>query len=183
MRRHFEEAVNPTNETDEEIQGDEQELEDNETEEDEYDENESDREDEGHRTFQGLLDNPIGRELERQLKRDFGSVLFIVARREVTGQARLPGCDPIKIPDAFRQWWFVDLELSHKIDPDKHWREVHGCEGHGQLAHIALRFLTAGTSEAEVERALGVHRHIQRIHETDYRTDTIHARFVLHEKR
>jgi hypothetical protein len=46
--------------------------------------------------------------------------------------------------------------VSHEIDPDKHWREVRGCEGHGHMAPIALRFVTAGPSEAEVEIVLRV---------------------------
>jgi hypothetical protein len=51
MRRHFDKAVNLTNETDEEAKGDEQKMKDTETEEEESNEDESDPEDEGHGTF------------------------------------------------------------------------------------------------------------------------------------
>jgi hypothetical protein len=100
----------------------------------------------------------------------------------VARQARLAGYDPNEILDAFRRWWFEDSELSHEVDPDKHWKDVHRCEGYEQVAHIVLRFITAGTSEAEVEKMFSVQKRIQGIHGTDYRTDTIHARLVLHEK-
>jgi hypothetical protein len=95
----------------------------------------------------------------------------------------LAGYEPVEILDGFRRSRFVDLEFSHKVDTDKNWREVHGGEGYRQVAHLALRFVTAGTSEAEVERVINVQRHSQGIDGKDYRTDTIRARLVLHEER
>jgi hypothetical protein len=79
-----------------------------------------------------------------------------MARREVTYQARLAGCNSIEIRDGFRQWWFDDMELSHEVDPDKHRREVHGRESYGQVAYMVLPFVTTGTSEGEVERVPSV---------------------------
>jgi hypothetical protein len=54
IRRHFDEATNLMNETDDEVQRDEQEVEDNETD-DECNTDESDPEDESLGIFQGLL--------------------------------------------------------------------------------------------------------------------------------
>jgi hypothetical protein len=167
MKQHFVEAVNLTNETNEEAQRDEQEMEDNGTEEEGSNENESDPENESHGAFQELVDSQFRRDLGQQLERDFGSFLFTMARREVICQARPAGNDPIEILNGFRRWWFVDLELSHKVDPDKPWREVHRCEPCERVAHIPLGFVTVGTSKAEVERALSAQSHIPGIHGTD----------------
>jgi hypothetical protein len=46
--------------------------------------------------------------------------------------------------------------MSYDVDPDEHWREFHGCEGHGQVTHITLRFVTAETNEADVERVISM---------------------------
>jgi hypothetical protein len=68
-------------------------MEDNETEEEESKNDEWDPEDESHLTLHELFDNQFGRDLRRQLEQDFGSVLFTVARREVTYQAIFVGHD------------------------------------------------------------------------------------------
>jgi hypothetical protein len=167
MKQHFDEAVNLTNETNKEAQRDEQEMEDNGTEEEGSNEDESDPQDDSHGAFQEPVDSQFRRDLGQQPERDFGSVLFTVAHREVICPARPAGNDLIEILDGFRSWRFVDLELSHKVDPDKRWREVHRCERCERVAHTALGFVTAGTSEAEVERVLSAQRHIPGIHGTD----------------
>jgi hypothetical protein len=55
MRQHFDKAMNLTNETDEEVQHDEQEMEDNATEEGESLEDELDPEDGSHGAFRNSL--------------------------------------------------------------------------------------------------------------------------------
>jgi hypothetical protein len=60
----------------------------------------------------------------------------------------------------------------HRRDPE-----------HQMLAHIALRFITLGTSEVDAERLLSRQRAIQGQHGTSYRTDMLHARFSLHVNR
>jgi hypothetical protein len=51
------------------------------------------------------------------------------------------------------------------------------------LVHIALQFITLGTSEAGRGRLLSSERAIQGQYGTSYRTDMLRARFSLHVNR
>jgi hypothetical protein len=50
---------------------------------------------------QEFLDGQLGRNIRRQLERDFGNDLLSVAPREEACQARLARCNPIEVLDAF----------------------------------------------------------------------------------
>jgi hypothetical protein len=70
------------------------------------------------------------------------------------------------------------------MHPDAYWREFHGqSDERGCLAHVALRFITLGCSEADIERLLSRQKQIQQQFGTNYRTDTLHARELLHQPR
>jgi hypothetical protein len=48
---------------------------------------------------------------------------------------------------------------------------------------VAIHCRALGSGEADVERLLSVQQHIQGVHGITCRTDTSHARAVLHEPR
>jgi hypothetical protein len=61
-------------------------------------------------------------------------------------------------------------------DPDQYWCVFHGrSNAFTCLAHVALKFITLGRSEADVERILGIQKYFQAIHSTNYRMETIHT--------
>jgi hypothetical protein len=104
----------------------------------------------------------------------------------VSRQCRFFGYNPEVVLPLLGKWWYLPSKesLPAMFDPDLLWRKVHGRDPeHQMLAHIALRFITLGTREADVERLLSRQRAIQGQHETNSRTDMLHARFSLHVNR
>jgi hypothetical protein len=89
-----------------------------------------------------------------------------------------------EILTSFHERWADGSVEDQGQHPDAYWRQFHGhSDALGRFAHVALRFITLGCSEADIERLLSEQRHLQGVHGTHYRTDTLHAREVLREVR
>jgi hypothetical protein len=84
--------------------------------------------------------------------------------------------------------WLFDADAPERpfpddsLNPNMYWRSMHakGDQSH-ELSMIALRFISLAASEAEVERTLSLQKNIQGLHGTNYGTETLHARLVLHK--
>jgi hypothetical protein len=85
--------------------------------------------------------------------------------RELRETAALAGLDVEFIEECFDKWLWEDtrkLPFAKFLagDPDEMWRQAHKCAGWSTFSNFALRFITIGTSEAEVERLISVQRDI-----------------------
>jgi hypothetical protein len=93
--------------------------------------------------------------------------------------------NPQPIVDLFDAWWTdANERISGDVHPDSYWREYHGrSDERASLARVALRFITLGCSEADIERLLSRQKQIQQQFGTNSRTDTLQARHLLHQPR
>jgi hypothetical protein len=108
-----------------------------------------------------------------------------IAIHEIRSIAAALEMDADSIERQLRDWIFTLKIAGAPTLPDRHWRNVHaqGPEWH-DLARLGMRYVSMGTSEAEVERLLGEQQDIQGRHGTNYGTESLHARLVLrHEHR
>jgi hypothetical protein len=63
--------------------------------------------------------------------------------------------------------------------PDTIWRNAHLYDGWRDFSEVAMRIVTLGTSEADVERLISVHRDIASLKSTRYSHSTIRNRLQL----
>jgi hypothetical protein len=99
-------------------------------------------------------------------------------------QSACLGYEPEKVSGLFENWIFQEVQLSPSLNPDQYWRRFRGRPDKlAPLVHVGIHFSTLGCSEADVERLLSAQKHIQGVHGTNCRTDTLHARLVLYKPR
>jgi hypothetical protein len=134
--------------------------------------------------FRELLDQEQGTSLDMRLNRDFIDGILTRIENPIRHQSAALNYQPDDIIAMFRDWWTGDEKIPATSNPDAYWREFHGRAGElKNLAHIALRFITLGCSEADMERTISLQKHIQGVHGTNYRLEIIGARAILHTRR
>jgi hypothetical protein len=135
-------------------------------------------------TFVQVLEQEASTPIEERLNRDLLAGVLQTAQEQIVQLCQPLGYPPDDIVNLFHKWWQEADVGDHDLTPDDYWREYHGqSTALGRLAHIALRFVTLGCSEADIERLLSEQKHLQGIHGTNYRMDTLQAREVLRETR
>jgi hypothetical protein len=138
----------------------------------------------GDLSFSELLQHERTIRLQERIDRDLLDTIIPVAEAQIAAQATYLGYADDEIIHALRGWWVEDRAVPLDVHPDKYWRQLHGeSRTIAKLAHVAWRFIALVCSEADIERLLCRHNHIQGESGSNYRTDTIHARLVIHESR
>jgi hypothetical protein len=122
--------------------------------------------------------------LAHRLLRNLLDGILISVQAPIGEQSQCLGYAPDRILEFFREWWTADDVGNPDSHSDEYWRQYHGrSDAQGQLAHVALRFITLGCSEADIERLLSEQRHVQGVQGTNDRTETLQARELLREPR
>jgi hypothetical protein len=122
--------------------------------------------------------------LENRLERNLLDGILVHVQGPIHQVCQSLGYPAEEIMTSFHDWWADGTVRDEGQHPDAYWRQFHGCsDACGRFAHVALRFITLGCSEAEIERLLSEQRHLQGVHGTNYRTDTLQARELLRERR
>jgi hypothetical protein len=105
---------------------------------------------------------------------------FHIAKGEIRQMATTLGMDADQIVVKLRDWLFT-LEIPDASTiRDLHWREVHARHPDWRdFARIGMHYASVTTSEADVERILGVQPELQGVHGANCETATLHARLVL----
>jgi hypothetical protein len=67
--------------------------------------------------------------------------------------------------------------------PDTIWRNAHQYDDWRDFAELAMRIVTLGTSEADVERIIRIHRDIASLKGTQYAHQTLRNRLQLRISR
>jgi hypothetical protein len=135
--------------------------------------------------FKEVLEEEFAISLDERLNRNLADGILVRIREPIIRQALHLRYGPDQVLNLFDIWWTgADGEISFDVHADVYWREFHGRSDElARLAHVALRFVTLGCSEADIERLLSRQKQIQRQFGTNYRTDTLQARMILHRPR
>jgi hypothetical protein len=135
--------------------------------------------------FRHLLEEALTNTLEERLGRDLADGILEVIQHPIDYLSECLGYSAVDFQLMLREWWENDDEgADQSCHPDQYWRRYHG-RSHklGSLARVALRFITLGCSEADIERLRSEEKHFQGVHGTNYRMDTLQAREILREPR
>jgi hypothetical protein len=134
--------------------------------------------------FSQELENQFAATINERFSARLDMGAFHIAKHEGRQMAMTLGMDADQITVKFRDWLFI-LEIPDAPTvPDLHSREVRA--RHPDLRDfvgIGVRYVSAVTSEADVERILGEQQELQGTHGVNYGTDTLHARLVLRHER
>jgi hypothetical protein len=100
------------------------------------------------------------------------------------------GFEPETCLQRFCEWLSLDRESlpflfgsSAELNPDDIWRRAHTYADSAAFAEVALRFVTLGTSETQVERAISVHGDISSLKGAQFSHPIIKARLQLRMSR
>ena len=119
--------------------------------------------------------------LPDRLERDMVGSAFARGEKKVCEMASLLGMNVIHVKKMFNSWLFSrpeELQFADLLMTNENnlWRSAHKYEEWSELATIALRFVTVGTSEADVERILSVQKNIMGDHMVNAGTKMMFAR-------
>jgi hypothetical protein len=125
-------------------------------------------------SFKDTLEEELRRALGQRIGRNLADGSLVRVREPIIHQCIHVGDDPKRVLTLFNDWWSQeDDEIRPAVHPDACWREFHGqSDERVCVAHVALRFVTLGCSEADIERLLSRQKQIQGLFDTKYRTDT-----------
>jgi hypothetical protein len=133
-------------------------------------------------SFRDLLQEQFDTPFHNRLRRDLLDGILVHIEGRIRYQSSFIGYSDTEVFELFRHLVMSDEEPPIMSDPDQYWCVFHGHPNAlACLAHVALKFITLGCSEADVERILSIQKHFQGICRTNYRMETIHSQAFLHE--
>jgi hypothetical protein len=136
-------------------------------------------------SFRVVLQEELTKPLDDRLRRNLADGILVGIRKPIARQCVHLNYNPEQIFHLFDAWWTdADKIISADVHPDSDWRKFHGrSDERASLADVALRFITLGSSEADIECLLSRQKQIQQQFGTNCRTDTLQARHLLHQPR
>lgn len=125
-------------------------------------------------------------DIEKLLDIDIFGDIVRIAENELSRMSKELGFDPEIIRKQFHTWLFEQTDelpfkdsLLNNTNANDLWRAAHSYNDWKNFSTVAVRYVSCGTSEAEVERLISTHKRIINGCMTNIGFDTLEARLRL----
>jgi hypothetical protein len=136
-------------------------------------------------SFKDGLEEELRRPLDERIGGILAGGILVRVREPIIHHCISVGYGPERVMTLFNDGWSQEDEgVRPGVHADAYWREFHGwSDERARVAHVALRFVTLGCSDADIERLLSRQKQIQGQFGAEYRTDMPQARALVHQLR
>ena len=120
--------------------------------------------------------------IDDKLSQDVFNRIFHIGEKKLIETATILGIDSNLISTRLYEWIFTNAESNVQLanifinDENTIWRRLHCYDEWSQFSEIALRFISIGCSESDVERSLSLQKEVLNMHTYNIGSDTLEAR-------